>query len=266
MADVTSPFGFPYPEDTDLVRDGASDIENLAEGVNDYLTGGFLYAGTRYYISTGSFVKANPFGTGDIKLRAIRVRLVGGGGGGGGCSTTSASQVSIGNPGSGAAYAERFILASSLSASESVTVGDGGAGGAAGNNNGAAGGQSAFGSLLSANGGAGGTGEAASGATRLVTGLAGSATTSGADLTITGGSTLATLWLGTTYSLAGSQMSGPSFLSGARRGQVTGTGLNGQNGFVRGVGATAGVNAENQGDARSGGNGGRGEVIIDCFV
>ena len=53
MADVTSPFGFPYPEDTDLVRDGASDIENLAEGVNDYLAGGYLYAGTVYFTSSG---------------------------------------------------------------------------------------------------------------------------------------------------------------------------------------------------------------------
>jgi hypothetical protein len=35
MPDVTSPFLLPYPEDTDLVRDGASDIQALAEAVND---------------------------------------------------------------------------------------------------------------------------------------------------------------------------------------------------------------------------------------
>jgi hypothetical protein len=34
MADVTTPFGFPYPEGTDLVRDGAQDIQDLAEAVN----------------------------------------------------------------------------------------------------------------------------------------------------------------------------------------------------------------------------------------
>ena len=150
MADVTSPFGFPYPEDTDLVRDGAQDIENLATGVNDYLTGGYLYAGTIYYTSSGNFVKADPFGTGNIGLRAIRVRCVGAGGGGGGSGTDKRGA----SGGGGGGYAESFITdIAGLDASVTVTRGAGGAGGAAGNNNGSAGGASSFGSLVIAAGG-----------------------------------------------------------------------------------------------------------------
>jgi hypothetical protein len=40
MADITSPFGFPYPEGTDLVRDGAADMQALAEAVNDAAANG----------------------------------------------------------------------------------------------------------------------------------------------------------------------------------------------------------------------------------
>jgi hypothetical protein len=161
MADVTSPFGFPYPEDTDLVRDGASDIENLAEGVNDYLEGGFLFAGQRRYESSGTFLKADPLGTGDIGLRAIRVRLVGGGASGGGCEATTGSQICAADGGGGGGYAESFLLASTLSATETVTRGSGGNAAAAGNNNGNAGGVSSFGSAVSADGGVAGRGAAA---------------------------------------------------------------------------------------------------------
>ena len=143
MADVTSPFGFPYPEDTDLVRDGASDIENLATGVNDYLTGGYLYAGTRYYTSSGTFAKADPLGTGDIGLRAIRIRLVAGGGGGGGSTTVDGG----GGGGAGGGYAERFYTdIAALDTSVTVTRGSGGAGGV-GDSNGVAGGVSEFGGV-----------------------------------------------------------------------------------------------------------------------
>jgi hypothetical protein len=161
MADVTSPFGFPYPEDTDLVRDGAQDIENLATGVNDYLAGGYLYAGTRNYTSSGTFVKADAFGdSSNVVPRAIRVRLVGAGGGGGGTASTSGAQSAQGSPGGAGGYAESFITdIAGLDASITVTLGGGGSAGSAGNNAGSSGGASSFGSLVAASGGDGGAAE-----------------------------------------------------------------------------------------------------------
>jgi hypothetical protein len=253
MADVTSPFGFPYPEDTDLVRDGASDIENLAEGVNDYLTGGYLYAGTRYYTSSGTFAKADPLGTGDIGLRAIRVRMVGGGGGSGGIDGSAGQGASSGGGGGG--YSEKFILASSLTTSETVNRGAGGTAGASGGAGGT-GGTSEFGSIMSATGGV-----PSAGMTRTTgefNGLSYAGGTGvGGDINISGGS------------------SGPGqVIDGARRlscnggSSVLGQATN-PAGFTTttagsgpGSGAAGSVAAANQGGAA----GANGIVIIDCFV
>lgn len=75
------------------------------------------------FTADGSFVKANYSG-----LRAIKVKMVGGGGGGGGSTVTTAGEVSCGGGGGGGAYAESFILASALAASETVQVGVAGLG------------------------------------------------------------------------------------------------------------------------------------------
>jgi hypothetical protein len=263
MADVTTPFGFPYPEDTDLVRDGAQDIENLATGVNDYLDSGYLYAGTRYYTSSGTFDKADPLGTGDIGLRAIRVRMVGAGGAGGGAATTGSGQNALGRGGRGGTYAESFITdIPGLVSSVTVTRGAGGTGvsNAAGN----AGGQSSFGSAVEAGGGGGGAvggGAAPPGFNAGAIPAAGSAT---ADLSVDGGVGFDALYL-----LAGFVLFGPgggSLLgSGGAKAPVT-TGADGSAGILYGGGGTGGSNAQNQGTARAGGAGANGIVIIDCFV
>ena len=265
MADVTSPFGFPYPEDTDLVRDGAQDIENLATGVNDYLTGGYLYAGTIYYTSSGNFVKADPFGTGDIGLRAIRVRMVGGGGGGGGAPTTGAGQASIATGGGGACYAERFILASALASSETVTVGSGGSGGAEGANNGSNGGTSEFGAFLTAGGG--GLGRAVSAQTpptHQPRGGTGGTAVTGHDFRIFGSAAANGFIVSATIVFP--TLPGASHLGAMRGENGTTTGANGAAGHPFGGGGTGGLNAENQSTARSGGNGAGGIVIIDIYV
>jgi len=56
MPDVTSPFAFPYPEDTDLVRDGAAAIQSLAEAVNDAGVAGELggLVAVKHAIFTGT--------------------------------------------------------------------------------------------------------------------------------------------------------------------------------------------------------------------
>jgi hypothetical protein len=267
MADVTSPFGFPYPEDTDLVRDGASDIENLAEGVNDYLTGGYLYAGTIYYTSSGSFEKADPLGTGDIGLRAIRVRMVGAGGGAGGVQATTSTQLALSRPGGGGGYSERFILADTLSASETVTRGAGGAAGAAGNNSGSVGGTSSFALgesyQVTALGGDGGGGGAATSTFPAIVQAAQGAELGVGDVTERGGQGatggMMRLALGT-YDLAAAD-SGPSKFAGGAKRVVSGTGNDGENG----AGGGCVINIQSQ-VARAGGAGGNGLIAIDVFV
>jgi hypothetical protein len=267
MADVTSPFGFPYPEDTDLVRDGASDIENLAEGVNDYLAGGYLYAGTRYYTSSGSFAKADPLGTGDIGLRAIRVRMVGGGGGSGSCRATTATQGSGSGGGAGGGYAESFVLASALTASVSVVRGSGGSGGAAPDTAGSAGGASSFGSgetfEVSAVGGGGGDSSLA----RTTPSITASPAAGGAggvgDLVIVGGGGGAAILMGPDGFPSNG---GSSFLSQEQEGFRSASGVNGVTGRLYGGGARGSINTNNQAVARNGGTGAAGIVIVDCFV
>ena len=262
MADVTTPFGFPYPEDTDLVRDGASDIENLAEGVNDYLNGGYLYAGTRYYTSSGTFDKADPLETGDIGLRAIRVRVVGGGGGGGGSVVPSAGRCAIGGSGGGGGYAEAFVLASSLDASETVTRGAAGSAGAT-SGAGGAGGTSSFGAHASATGGAAGKAGVNSAPIFAISGVAGGSGTVG-DYLGTGGASASVLMLRSDF--VTNSPSGGSVLSGGMPATVeTATNAAGSAGTGFGVGGTGGATVAGS-TAQTGGAGSTGILIVDCFV
>lgn len=266
MADVTTPFGFPYPESTDLVRDGATDIEALAQAANDQFSAGFQFAGQRIYTSSGQFAKADPLLTGDIGLRAIRVRLVGAGGGGGGCATTGAGQVAAGRGGGGGAFAESFITdIAGLASSESVTRGAGGAGGAAGNTSGSNGGNSSFGSLVIGEGGGfqGADGSAQTAPFKQST--PGGAVGGTGDLVIQGGTPLD--YVAFASGLASGQEGAGSFLALPRRGtSVLNFGANGADGLAHGGGGSAGHNHQNQGTARSGGAGANGVVIVEVFV
>jgi hypothetical protein len=265
MPDVTSPFGFPYPEDTDLVRDGAQDIENLATGVNDYLTGGYIYAGTRYYQSSGQFDKDDPFGDGNpssLVLRAVRVRMVGGGGGGGSTQVTGAGESASSNGGAGAGYAESFIVAGDLSSSETVTVGDGGVAVSAGT--GTNGGSSSFGSLVSAEGGEGGGNGIPRNSLRAnrpsVAGGGGSG-----QLVVPGQGQ------GVGVLLDPASTSGAARYVNAGGGSVLGPGYQAQHGSgnINGEGfgsGGGGANATPNSASQLGGAGSDGIVIVDCFV
>jgi hypothetical protein len=267
MADVTSPFGFPYPEDTDLVRDGASDIENLAEGVNDYLDGGYLYAGTVYFTSSGSFLKADPLGGGDIGLRAIRVRMVGGGGGGGGCAASGVDESSAAGSGGGGSYSEKWITdIAGLSASETITRGSGGAGGAAGNNSGTNGGQtSAF--TVTGPGGFGAVGGTAS-AIAAYTGGRGSGGVAGvnADVSYEGAAGDAGFVIDGGNLVGMTMNGGHSALLIGRGGSSPTSNTNGAPGSLYGGGGMGGRNRNASQSAKAGGAGANGIVIIDCFV
>jgi hypothetical protein len=268
MADVTSPFGFPYPEQTDLVRDGAQDIENLATSLNDQLALSYQYVGTRYYTSSGTFAKADPFGDASFdgaKMRAIRVRMVGGGGGSGGNPATTVSTFALSGSGGGGAYAEKFITnIAGLSTSETITRGAGGAGGAAGANAGSAGGQSsAF--TVSANGGAGGTAGAAAELTTIVINPGGGdGTTANADLTIRGSD--GGFGMIASINRVAGLTGGASALGQSTRTvmSASGTGRPGVAGALHGGGASGAASATDCA-AVAGAAGGNGIVIVDVF-
>lgn len=254
---VTPNFSWPTPDDSDQASQGAAAIRALGNAVDAVVGRGFLYAGTRYYTSDGTFAKADPLGTGNIGLRAIRVRVVGGGGSGGGTAETSASQQANGAGGGGGGYAEKFITdIAGLDASETVSVGDGGAGAAAGGA-GVAGGTSSFSSLSCTGGGGGGIGLASAGVQRVSGGAAGVAT--GGDLNIDGEPGFIGFVLTGERMLTG--IGGASFLS-KQRAQGTG---NGNAGLLFGGGA-AGASSAPSTAARVSTAGAAGIVIIDCFV
>jgi hypothetical protein len=269
MADVTSPFGFPYPEDTDLVRDGAQDIENLATGVNDYLTGGYLYAGTRYYTSSGTFLKADPFGTGDIELRAIRVRLVGGGGGSPAVSATGAGELRAGSGGGGGCYAEKFYATvSSLSASVTVTVGAGGAAGTSAPTAPGSGGSSLFDTLSTSGGSPGAETLNVSTQDSRAGGAGGSTTAGSPDLVIIGSNgTSGQQLFYDANGMAIGGAGGASHLAGSVSGDARfGGTFAGLAGNVYGGGASAPASGMSANSAVEGKAGGAGIVVVDCFV
>ena len=119
---TTPTFGWPTPDDTDLVRDGAAAIRALGDAVDAYSNGGYLFAGIIEYTGSANFVKADPFGTGDIGVRAVRIICVGGGGAGG-----RAIQNNVGGGGGGAGGTRVAFVTdmSELDASEGVVRGAG---------------------------------------------------------------------------------------------------------------------------------------------
>jgi len=135
-------------------------VENGAGWVKIAVASGYTVS-IQKFTSSGTWTKP-------ADLVAIYVRVVGGGGGGG--SADSDGVVDSGAAGGGGGgYSEKWIVATSLGATETVTVGAAGTAGAVEGGSGGAGGNSSFGSHAEGNGGAGGAGS-------------GSAPTTGANL------------------------------------------------------------------------------------
>ena len=100
--------------------------------------------------TSGNWVKQND-------VRYIVVELLGGGGGGGGAKSESGpSYGSAGASGAGGGGCRKYILATSLGATEAVSIGAGGTAGASTPTDGSTGGTSYFGAFCSASGGQGG--------------------------------------------------------------------------------------------------------------
>ena len=128
---------------------------DLNMATNDILNigSGYIFGPEVAFVSTSSFVKASY-----PNLRAIISEVMGGGAGGGGVDNPTTGEGGYAAGGGGGGYSRKFILASALSASETVTIGAGGAGGSGTPTAGVPGGSSSFGSHHEGYGGGGGTG------------------------------------------------------------------------------------------------------------
>lgn len=150
---VAEPIVLTATEDRVTAMEG---IANPPSTTNPFVTSDDLSDPT---IKAPQVVKFTSSGTWtkDPGLKYIIVEAVGGGGGGSGFDTDSTG--GIANSGGGGGYCKKLILASALSATETVTIGALGAGGisAASPNAGSNGGNTTFGSHLTAGGGLGGT-------------------------------------------------------------------------------------------------------------
>lgn len=257
---TTANRGWPYPESSDFVADGATAIENLADAIDGSLGEGYAYVQTVYFTSSGSFTKASyPW------LRALRVTVIGAGGGGGGCASTSTLESSEGAGGSSGGYAQAFITnIASLAASETITIGAGGAGGAAGANAGSNGGNS---SALGLTGGGGDRGDGMTaqtgpfyafsrqGGTASGGDINYSGSSGGPGIVITGSpSTVGLNNFGAASQIAGSTNTASSNIAGVSAAANSGGG--GMGGRNRQAGQTA----------KAGGNGGSGLVIVELYA
>ncbi len=219
---------------------------------------GEFFAGSSFgrvtFNGNGSFIKAGLPG-----LRAVTVKCQGGGGGGGGAGATAGAQVSGGGGGGGGGYAESVILASDLSAVETVTRGGAGAGGV-GAGNGGAGQASSFGSLVVAGGGSGaGFAAAATPARITLAGAGGSGTTGDFRVKGDGGTGAVLLRASVSNGVMGGS-GGASHLGGGAktaRGPAAGNA-----GGVFGGGGGGAANQESE-SARNGGAGALGIVVVE---
>lgn len=131
------------------IAQNAADIAQNASDIAALGGGGGTFSMERVaFTSSGTWTK-------DANLYAIRVRCVAGGGGGGSSNAAGAGVSSAGGGGASGSYAEKFILAADLGATETVTIGAAGAGGTSGGD-GSTGGTTSFGSHISCLGGGGG--------------------------------------------------------------------------------------------------------------
>ena len=231
-----------------------STINNdLVENTN-FTTAAYRYVDTVYFTSSGTFTKGTyPW------LRAVRVRLVGGGGSG--ASPADGGYGSAG--GGGGAYAESFILESSLSASETVTIGAGGVSPSSTiGQSGQTGGTTSFGSLVSAAGGSGGVVDS------FADDGGNGGNTGTGDLVIEGGGGGA----GSRNAISGVEIAGKGGGTALSTGPASTSRISGSSAATRksgvgfGTGGSGGSSGGSHSGNASGGDGQDGVVIVELYA
>lgn len=245
---------------TDAEAQAGTDTSRAVTPANLASLAGYRLLDTAIYTSSGTFSKASYPG-----LKAVRIRAVGGGGGGGGSNAATANNHSIAGGGGGGGYAETFVLAASLAASETLTVGAGGAAGSSGT--GGTGGTSSFGTHAVATGGLGGSIVTNTALYLSAPGGAGGAGTTG-TLKIGGnpgelGTGYATLGIGGT---GGASMMGPGGMAQYNASSAPIAGLPGGLYGGGGSGSSANQNSVNGGSQLDGGAGAKGVIIVEVYV
>jgi hypothetical protein len=233
-----------------------TDVEAIA---TDVATGGYRFLETVAFTATDTFDKADYTG-----LRAVIVEVQAPGGGSAGCPLTGGGAASGGAGGGAGGYSRKFVLASALSASETVTIGAPGAAGAAGAppTSGGAGGTTSFGAHCQATGGAGGAASPASSGNSTATPGDGGVG-SGGDLNVDGDDGYEIRIVGgvVVSSAAGAR----SMMAGRNRPSVSSVGGGASVGNDFGGGATGPHNNASQ-SARDGAAGGAGIVLVHVYV
>lgn len=144
-----------------LLGNGTSAVQFVAPGTSGNIltsngttwasaapaAGGGKAADQQVFTSSGTWTKPSGFS-------AKAYAFIQAWGAGGGAARQGVANTAAGGGGGG--YSERWILLSSLGATETVTIGAGGAGRSGSTGNGSAGGNTTFGSLVTAYGGGGG--------------------------------------------------------------------------------------------------------------
>jgi len=250
-ADGSDPRTFPS------IWNATADVIDQVEGDVADLQQGFRYAGTRYFTSSGTFDKADPLGTGDIGLRAVRVTVVGAGGAARALTQPAAGRSSVSGGGGGGGFAIKFYDdMSALDASESVAVGAGVVA--------SGGGASTFKSLTGPGGSVGQVLNNSDAVGVRVGGTPGVGTGGDINGAGNGGGTGVIVSPGTANAVAGGQ-GGASLFGGAPRGTQGAVSVDSITGLAPGAGASGGgIRSVDAADA--GAAGADGIVIIDCFV
>ena len=272
MTSRTTNRGYRIPDPAGVAQspDGRGQMRALGQDIDAdvaLLATGYRLLTIVYFTSSGTFTKGNYSG-----IRAVEIECVGGGGGSGAAAVTIAAQESWGSGGGGGAYGRKFVLASSLGATETVTVGAGGAAGNPGVSGGAGGNgtDTTFGTWCKGQGALGGPATGAIGNSTsgfIAGGAGGSAAGSIGDVVVDGDDAIGQNYFSGNVirTLNGGARSGGPYGAYCQPNNIGSTQSPARTGRAFGSGAAGAFNTPSQ-SAQNGAAGSGGLVVVRVYV